>query len=218
MELLSKSNMNFKMPGNKTIFAIKIGVFILALWPFIELALAAFNDRLGANPVEHITRSTGYWALVLLMVTLGVTPLRLLTGWAWLVRLRRMLGLYAFFYGCLHFLTYLVLDQYFDWAGIIEDIVKRPYITVGFPAFVLLIPLAITSNDRVIKWLGGKRWRLLHRLAYIITVGGVIHFWWLVKKDITRPLTFACVLFVLLVIRLFYKLQKRKRQIGHMAS
>lgn len=208
----------FKMPGQTTLVLIKSGVFTLALWPFIELGVAGFNDRLGANPVEFITRGTGYWTLVLLMVTLAVTPLRLLTGWNWLVRLRRMLGLYAFFYGCLHFLTYLVLDQYFDWVGIIEDIAKRPYITVGFPAFILLIPLAITSNDRVIKWLGGKNWRVLHRLAYAIAAGGVIHFWWLVKKDITRPFIFACVLFVLLAIRLFYMLKKRKHRIGHTAS
>jgi sulfoxide reductase heme-binding subunit YedZ len=115
-----------------------------------------------------------------------------------------MLGLFAFFYAILHFLTYLVLDQFFDWSSIVKDIVKRPYITIGFLAFVLLIPLAITSNDRLTKLLGGKRWRLLQRLIYPIAIAGVLHFWWLVKKDITEPLTFALILAILLGIRLFY--------------
>jgi sulfoxide reductase heme-binding subunit YedZ len=195
---------NLKTLDNKVLMWLKISIFLLALIPLSKLVFSAYTDNLGANPIERITHRTGYWTLSFLLITLTVTPLRRLTGWSWLVRLRRMLGLFAFFYACLHFSTYLVLDQFFDWASIVKDIVKRPYITVGFPAFVLLIPLAITSNNRMTKLLGGKRWRLLHRLVYPIAIAGVIHFWWLVKKDITEPLTFALLLSVLLAARLIY--------------
>ncbi len=202
--------MQLKTLANKTLVWLKISVFLLALIPLTKLALNAYNNNLGANPIEKITHITGYWTLVFLLITLSITPLRRLTGWLWLVRLRRMLGLFAFFYACLHFSTYLVLDQFFDWASIAKDIVKRPYITVGFAAFVLLIPLAITSNNYSIKLIGGKRWLLLQRLVYPIAVGGVVHFWWLVKKDITEPLTFAVLLGVLLLMRLFYVYAKSK--------
>ena len=198
---------SLKTLDNKTIAWIKIGVFLLALIPLFNLGIAAYLDRLGANPIEKITRSTGYWTLTLLLILLTITPLRKFSGWNWLMRSRRMLGLFVFFYANLHFLTYLVLDQFFDWTSILNDIVKRPYITVGFPAFILLIPLAITSNNRMIKLLGGKRWLLLHRLTYIIAIGGVVHYWWLVKKDITNPLTFALLLSLLLGIRLIYRLR-----------
>jgi sulfoxide reductase heme-binding subunit YedZ len=196
---------NLKTLNNKVLIGLKISIFILAFIPLIKLIISGYFDNLGANPIEKITHRTGYWTLVFLLITLGITPLRRLTGWLWLVRLRRMSGLFAFFYASLHFLTYLVLDQFFDWASIVKDIVKRPYITIGFFAFVLLIPLAITSNDRLIKLLGGKRWRLLHRLIYPIAIAGVLHFWWLVKKDITEPLTFALILAILLGMRLFYR-------------
>ena len=195
---------NFKTLNNKVLIGLKICIFILAFIPLIKLIISGYFDNMGANPIEKITHRTGYWALVFLVITLGITPLRRLTGWLWLVRLRRQLGLFAFFYASLHFLTYLVLDQFFDWTSIVKDIVKRPYITIGFLAFVLLIPLAITSNDRLIRLLGGKRWRLLHRLIYPIAIAGVLHFWWLVKKDITEPLTFALILAILLGMRLFY--------------
>ncbi len=195
---------NFKTLNNKVLIGLKICIFILAFIPLIKLIISGYFDNLGANPIEKITHRTGYWTLVFLFITLGITPLRRLTGWLWLVRLRRQLGLFAFFYASLHFLTYLVLDQFFDWSSIVKDIVKRPYITIGFLAFVLLIPLAITSNDRLIRLLGGKRWRLLHRLIYPIAIAGVLHFWWLVKKDITEPLTFALILAILLGMRLFY--------------
>lgn len=195
---------NLKTLNNNVLGWLKISLFLLALFPLIKLSLGAYFDRLGANPIESITHRTGFWTLSFLLITLTITPLRRLTGWSWLVRLRRMLGLFAFFYGSLHFLTYLVLDQFFDWESIVKDIIKRPYITIGFPAFVLLIPLAITSNNRLIKLLGGKRWLLLHRLIYPIAVGGVVHFWWLVKKDITEPLIFAVLLGILLAIRLVY--------------
>ncbi len=195
---------NFKTLNNKVLIGLKICIFILAFIPLIKLIISGYFDNMGANPIEKITHRTGYWTLVFLFITLGITPLRRLTGWLWLVRLRRQLGLFAFFYASLHFLTYLVLDQFFDWTSIVKDIVKRPYITIGFLAFVLLIPLAITSNDRLIRLLGGKRWRLLHRLIYPIAIAGVLHFWWLVKKDITEPLTFALILAILLGMRLFY--------------
>jgi len=196
--------MALKNLNNQTLAWSKRGVFLLALVPLGNLAVAGFTDGLGANPIEKITRSTGYWTLTLLMITLAITPLRRLAGWQWPVRLRRMLGLFAFFYGCLHFSMYLVVDQFFDWEGIAKDIIKRPYITVGFPSFVLMLPLAITSSDGMIRRLGGKRWRQLHRLAYICAIGGVVHYWWLVKKDLTNPITFAALLSVLLGLRLFY--------------
>ncbi|MSP27284.1 MAG: sulfoxide reductase heme-binding subunit YedZ [Methylococcales bacterium] len=202
---------NLKTLNNTMLVWLKISVFLLALIPLTKLAINAYTDNLGANPIEKITHVTGYWTLSFLLITLTITPLRKLTSWSWLVRLRRMLGLFAFFYACLHFSTYLVLDQFFDWASIVKDIVKRPYITIGCPAFVLLIPLAITSNNRLTKLIGGKRWRLLHRLVYFIAIGGVVHFWWLVKKDITEPLTFAVLLSALLSIRLFYFYAKAKR-------
>ena len=176
-------------------------VFLAVLIPFAKLAWLGWNDGLGANPIEKITRTTGYWTLTFLMITLTATPLRTLSGWNWPVRWRRMLGLFAFFYACLHFLTYLVLDQFFDWPAIVKDIAKRPYITVGFPAFVMLIPLAVTSTSNMVRRLGGKRWKMLHRLVYVIAIAGVVHFWWLVKKDITEPVQFAAVLAVLLGFR-----------------
>jgi len=198
---------SIKKLDNKLVAWVKITVFLLALVPLSKLGIGAYFDSLGANPIEKITRTTGYWTLTFLLISLAITPLRRFTGWNWLMRLRRMLGLFVFFYASLHFLTYLVLDQFFDWGSIVNDIVKRPYITVGFPAFILLIPLAVTSNNRMIKLMGGKRWLLLHRLVYLSAVGGVLHYWWLVKKDLTNPLTFAVLLSLLLGIRLIYWLR-----------
>ena len=200
-------DMTFNNLDNKTLAIIKAVVFLLALIPLAKLGVGGYLNTLGANPIENITRITGYWTLTFLLITLSATPIRRLSGWLWLIRLRRMLSLFAFFYGCLHFLTYLVLDQFFDWGSIIKDIIKRPYITVGFPAFLLMIPLAVTSTDAMIRRLGGKRWRLLHRLIYLCAVGGVIHYWWLVKKDLTNPITFAVLLGLLLGIRLLYWLR-----------
>lgn len=188
--------------------ALKILVFLAALAPLGKLFWLGLNDGLGANPIEKITRITGWWTLALLLITLTATPLRNLSGWSWPLRCRRMLGLYAFFYGCLHFLTYLVLDQFFDWNAILKDIAKRPYITVGFPAFVLLIPLALTSTQKMVQRLGAKRWKNLHRLIYLIAPAGVVHFWWLVKKDITEPLEFALILGALLGYRLIQSLRR----------
>jgi len=185
-----------------TVTRVKWLALLAALAPLALLVWRGFNNGLGANPIEFITRSTGEWTLILLLVTLCITPLRRLTGLNWLLRLRRMLGLTAFFYGCLHFTTYLWLDQFFDPAAIIKDIVKRPFITAGFAAFLLLIPLAITSTDAMVRRLGAKRWLLLHRLAYVATGIGVVHYWWLVKADVSEPLFYAVALAVLLAARL----------------
>ena len=181
---------------------IKPLVFMLCLVPLVWLGVDAYEDRLGANPIEAITHSTGTWTLVFLLITLSVTPLRRLTGINALIRLRRMLGLYVFFYACLHVVTYFWLDQFFDWPAIVKDIIKRPFITVGFFAFVLLIPLAVTSTNAMVKRLGGRRWQLLHRLVYVIAIAGVVHYLWLVKKDLTQPLIYAAALSVLLGYRL----------------
>lgn len=180
---------------------IKPAVFGAALIPLVMLVWAGFNDGLGANPVEYITRHTGGWGLKFLMITLSVTPLRRLTGWQSVVRLRRMLGLFAFFYLCLHFLTYLVLDAFFDLAYILEDILDRTYITLGFTGFCLLIPLAATSTNAMVRRLGGQRWRRLHSLVYVIAALGCLHFLWLVKADVREPLIYLTVLAVLLLLR-----------------
>ncbi len=175
-------------------------VFLLCLLPLGLLVWQGVDGAIGPNPVETLLHTTGNWALRLLLVTLAVTPLRRLTGWVWLIRFRRMLGLFAFFYALLHFATYIWLDQFFAWSAILEDIVKRPYIMVGFAAFVLLIPLAVTSTRGWIRRLG-KRWKQLHRLVYLIAVLGVVHFLWLVKADLREPLINAMILAVLLAMR-----------------
>jgi sulfoxide reductase heme-binding subunit YedZ len=179
----------------------KAWLALLCLLPLMRLVALGMDGGLGANPIEFITRSTGTWTLVGLLVTLSVTPLRRLTGRANFIRYRRMLGLFAFFYACLHFVTYLWLDQFFDPAAIARDIVKRPFITLGFTAFTLLIPLAATSNHAMMRRLG-RRWQQLHRLIYLIAVLGVIHYLWLVKKDLTEPLMYGGMLALLLAVRL----------------
>jgi sulfoxide reductase heme-binding subunit YedZ len=176
-------------------------LFAVCLLPLARLVVLGVGSGLGANPIEFITHSTGTWTLVGLLATLSVTPLRQLTGRADLIRYRRMLGLFAFFYACLHFTTYIWLDQFFDLSGIAKDIVKRPFITLGFAAFVLLIPLAATSTHAMMRRLG-RRWQQLHRLVYPIALLGVIHYLWLVKKDLTQPLIFGAVLVLLLAMRL----------------
>lgn len=175
-------------------------LFLACLIPLVRLITLAFTDGLGANPIEFVTRSTGTWTLVFLLITLSVTPLRRLTGRAAWVRFRRMLGLFAFFYACLHFTTYIWWDQFFDWAGIVKDVIKRPFITMGFAGFVLLIPLAATSTNAMMRRLG-RRWQALHRAIYVIAVAGVLHYWWLVKKDITQPAIYGAALAVLLGYR-----------------
>ncbi len=196
-------------PSARQIIIAKAALFIAGLLPLVRLVWLGANDGLGANPIEFITHSTGTWTLVGLLTTLSITPLRKISGWNWLIRLRRMLGLFTFFYACLHFTTYIWLDQFFDLQMVVKDVIKRPFITVGFLAFVLLIPLAVTSTNAMMKRLGGKKWQKLHRLIYAIAVLGVVHYWWLVKKDITQPLIYALVLAALLGIRLVFKAQFR---------
>jgi sulfoxide reductase heme-binding subunit YedZ len=193
---------------------VKAVLFALCLVPLARLGWLGWTDGLGANPIEFVTRHLGTWTLNFLLVTLAVTPLRHLTGWHWLLRLRRLLGLYAFFYAALHFMTYLWLDQFFDWASIVRDIAKRPFITAGFTAFALLIPLAATSNATMVRRLGAKRWTQLHRSVYAIAIVGVIHYWWLVKKDITLPLLYAVLLGALLGFRALRLSKERQRQLA----
>jgi sulfoxide reductase heme-binding subunit YedZ len=176
-------------------------LFGLGLLPLLRIIYLGVAGELGANPIEFITRSTGTWALVGLLLTLAVTPLRRLTGWTGLMRHRRTLGLFAFFYACLHALAYVWLDQFFDPVAILHDIVKRPFVTAGFAAFTLLVPLAMTSTRAMMRRLG-HRWSVLHRLIYPAALLGVVHFLWLVKKDLTEPLAYAVVLVLLLALRL----------------
>jgi len=190
-----------KNPSSSVITAIKWLLFSCCLIPAAKLGWGVYADTLGANPVEAILHGTGEWALRFLLISLAITPLRQLSGLNWPMRLRRMLGLYAFFYALLHLSIYLWLDQSFDWAAILHDVSKRPFITVGFAAFVLLVPLAATSFNAAIRALGGRRWQNLHRLVYAIAIFGVLHYWWLVKRDTTWPLMYGAILGALLVLR-----------------
>jgi sulfoxide reductase heme-binding subunit YedZ len=178
----------------------KIALFLLCLLPAGLLAYAVFFGDPGPDPVARIVHETGAWTLRFLLVTLAVTPLRRFSGWNVLIRFRRMLGLYAFFYATLHLSAYLFLDLGAFWAQILTDIAKRPYITVGFTAWLLLIPLALTSTNTMMKRLG-KRWQTLHRLSYLVAVLGVLHFYWLVKADVREPLIYAAILATLLLLR-----------------
>lgn len=190
------------MTPGKNLRWIKVLVSLACLIPLGRLAWKAFHDALGANPIQVITFSTGTWTLVFLLTTLSITPLRRLTGQLWLIQLRRMIGLFAFFYACLHFTTYIWLDKFFDVHEMLKDVAKRPFITAGFTAFVLLIPLAITSTRGMIVRLGGKKWQRLHRLIYVSALAGVVHYIWLVKKDERVPTVFAVVLGALLLYRI----------------
>ena len=183
---------------------VKPLVFLTCLLPLFFIAWDGFHDALGANPIEKITHRTGDWGLRFLLITLSVTPLSNIFGWRQLYRLRRMLGLFAFFYVCIHFSIFLVFDHFFDVQEIVKDIIKRPYITVGFTAFVLLIPLAVTSTNKMMKRLG-KRWKQLHQLVYIIAVLGIFHYLWLVKADILKPMIHALILLLLLGARAWHQ-------------
>ena len=190
-------------PSDQTLrYVIKPLVFAAALVPFGMLVAGVIADTLGTNPVEKLTHETGDWTLRFLLLTLSITPLRRLTGNHWLIRLRRMLGLFAFFYACLHFITYIWFDHYFDWQEILLDVPKRPFITIGFSAFVLLIPLAMTSTNGMMRRLK-KNWIRLHKLVYVIAVLGVLHFLWLVKADTLEPMIYAAILLVLLGYRVY---------------
>lgn len=194
---------NLSRPGTRTLAAAKVLVFVACLLPLARTAWIVVNGE-AVNPIEFITRSTGTWTLVWLLATLAITPLRRLTGWNLLQRFRRMLGLFAFCYATLHFTTYLWLDQFFDWHAIVKDIAKRPFITVGFTALLLMTPLAVTSTDGWLRRLK-RNWGRLHRLVYAVAVLGVTHYWWLVKKDIRQPLIYAAVLAVLLGLRWYWR-------------
>ena len=182
-------------------------IFGLCLLPFLWILYGAFNNTLGVNPVETMNRNMGDWALYFLMMTLSITPLKQLFGWAQPTRFRRMLGLYTFFYAIMHFLTYIWFDHYFNWVEIVEDIIKRPFITVGFISLLLLLPLAITSNRYMIKKLK-KNWLRLHKTVYLIAILVLIHFFWMVKADYYQPLIFAALLSFLLGSRLVILLKK----------
>jgi methionine sulfoxide reductase heme-binding subunit len=190
----------------------KVAVFLLCLIPFGDLVWRILNNKLGANPVEFLQHATGDWTLRFLIFTLCITPFRKLFNLPDLIRFRRMLGLFAFFYVSLHFITYLGPDQQFDLAGMWKDVVKRPFITVGFTAFVLLIPLAITSTAGWIRRLGGKRWQMLHRSIYFAAVLGVIHYYWLVKSDVREPLFYGALVAILLLWRLGSWFIRRRNQ------
>ncbi len=179
----------------------KIAVFCAGLVPLALLVRKALTHDLGANPIEVITLSTGRWTLILLLTTLAITPVRKITGWSKLIQFRRMIGLFAFFYVCLHLLTYVWLDQFFDVQSMLHDIGKRRFITAGMTGFALLLPLAITSTTGWIRRLGGKRWQALHRLIYVAGVAGVVHFWWKVKADTRLPELAAGILLILLAAR-----------------
>ena len=201
-------------------WVMKPAVFLAGLLPATWLVYAALTGNLSVNPLEDITHETGLWAIRFICVTLAVTPLRRLTGWNDVIRFRRMLGLFAFFYGSLHFLTYVIADRFaaldfpdgiVAWstvrnlvASVSEDIYKRPFITIGFMAFVCMVPLALTSTAGMIRRLGGRRWRALHRLVYVTGVAAVVHYWWLVKADVTDPRFYAIIVAVLLGIRVYY--------------
>ncbi|UOD32669.1 sulfoxide reductase heme-binding subunit YedZ [Massilia violaceinigra] len=200
-------------PAPKQLSAIKAVLFALALVPLARMVYLTVSDQL-VEPLEFITRATGDWVLYLLCITLALTPLRRLSGWNWLVKLRRMAGLFTFFYGFLHFLTFLWFDHFFDVTEMFRDVIKRPFITVGFIAFVLLIPLAVTSTNGMIKRLGGKRWQWLHRLIYVIAPLAILHFWWMKagKNNFTEPLITGAIVALLLGLRVYWN---RKKAAAH---
>jgi sulfoxide reductase heme-binding subunit YedZ len=187
---------------------VKSLAFGLCLIPLEALAWYALHSQLGANPIEFITHFTGDWTIRFLVITLAITPARQLLGLPDLIRFRRMIGLFAFFYGCLHFLTYIWLDKFFDLSDMWKDVVKRPFITMGFLAFVSMIPLAVTSTAGWIRRLGGRRWQMLHRLVYVSAIAGVVHYYWLVKSDVRLPLLYGTLVGILLLYRIVMKLRR----------
>lgn len=195
----------------KRIVILKVVLWLLGLTPVAILVYDGLHAQLGANPIERVMNDLGFWTLTLLIGSLAITPLRRLTGLNWLIRFRRLIGLFAFFYVFLHFATYLALDQEFSWDSIVTDIAKRPFITVGFFAFVLLIPLAATSTTWSIRKLGGKNWNRLHKLVYFSATAGVIHFWWKVKADHFQPGLFGVVLALLLGYRFIVSVANRSK-------
>ena len=196
-------------PSTRQAGLIKAAIFVLALVPLARMVYLTLTGQL-VEPLEFITRGTGDWTLYFLCFTLAVTPLRKLSKWNWLIKLRRMLGLYMFFYGLLHFMTFLWFDHFFDVQEMWKDVLKRPFITVGFIAFVLLLPLAATSTNAMVKRLGGKRWQWLHRLVYVIAPLAILHFWWMKagKHNFTQPIIFGVILGSLLLMRVYWARSK----------
>jgi len=192
---------------------LRVSIFLLALVPLARLFYLGFNDGLGANPIEFVTRSTGTWTLVFVCIALAVTPLRKLTGRAWILRFRRMLGLYAFFYCALHLMTYVWFDQFFEWTEMWRDVVKRPFIAAGFIGFVLMVPLAVTSNAFSMRKLG-RNWHQLHKLVYLVAPAGIIHFWWhkAGKNDLFEPFIYGSIVVVLLALRVYWTRSKAAKR------
>jgi sulfoxide reductase heme-binding subunit YedZ len=191
----------------------KLLLFINGLVPLVLLLWDVYRKQVGANPLEFVTHTTGMLTLVFLMITLALTPVRKITGLNWIVKFRRMVGLYAFFYGILHLVTYLWFDRFFNLRSIAGDVAQRPFIAIGMAAFFLMVPMAITSTNKMVKRLGGKRWAMLHKLIYLAGTFGVIHFWMLVKSDKRLPLTFGFILVLLLGHRLFVKFYPPETQV-----
>lgn len=198
-------------PSPKQLTLLKVLIFVLALLPLGRMVWLTVSGQL-VEPLQYLTRATGDWTLYFLCITLGVTPLRRFSKWNWVVKLRRMLGLFAFFYALLHFTTFLWFDHFFNLAEMWKDVLKRPFITVGFIAFVLLIPLAVTSTNGMIRRLGGKRWQWLHRLIYIVAPLGILHFWWMkaAKHDFSQPILFGLIVAALLLIRVYWSWAKAR--------
>ncbi|HLW54631.1 MAG TPA: protein-methionine-sulfoxide reductase heme-binding subunit MsrQ [Candidatus Angelobacter sp.] len=210
------------MPSPRLLRVLKVVAFLLCLGPLSVLLWKGFNHQLGANPVDVITRTTGRWTLTFLLITLSVTPLRKILHLPWLIRFRRMIGLFAFFYGTLHLTTYVWLDKFFDVSAMLHDIAKRRFITAGMTAWAAMLPLALTSTAGWIRRMGGKRWQAVHRLIYLSAAAGVIHFIWLVKADLRRPLTYGAILTILLGFRMLEwaiaKARQRTPATAHAAS
>ena len=208
--------MRLLKPDSKQFKIIKAGLFLLACVPFLRLFIFAYLDQLGANPLEAITRNTGDWTLYLLCITLSITPLRRLSGWSWLIALRRMMGLFTFFYASMHFLAFLWFDHFFDVQAMLLDVVKRPFIAMGFATFLLLLPLAITSTNSMMRKLG-KRWKTLHQLIYLIIIMGLLHFWWMRagKQNFAQPLLITVIALVLLGSRLVTWWQNRNKAVSY---
>jgi methionine sulfoxide reductase heme-binding subunit len=198
--------------SSRKILLLKIAVWIGGFVPLGRLLYKGWTVGLGANPIEFITLSTGTWTLIFLLTTLSITPLRKLTGQSWLIRIRRLIGLFAFFYASLHFTTYVWLDKFFDFQEMVQDVMKRRFITAGFLAFTLLVPLAMTSTTWAVRKLGGKNWQRLHRLIYLSAIAAVIHFWWKVKADVREPAIYAAILGGLLLLRLAITASEKYRK------
>jgi sulfoxide reductase heme-binding subunit YedZ len=202
-------------PSARQVSLIKVSLFVVALMPLVRLLWLGFQGRLSANPIEFITRSSGDWTMYFLCFTLAITPLRRLSGWNWLLKMRRMLGLFTFFYACLHFTTFIWFDHFFDLQAMWKDVLKRPFITIGFSAFVLLLPLAATSSHAMVRRLG-RNWQRLHRLIYVIAVFAILHFWWMRagKHNLAEPLLMASIVAVLLGSRLVFWLSASAKKIS----